>query len=94
MAPWLQDLEFRNVKTPSASIQAPTVSPWGGTSDDVEIWFYGKPVTDVRLEIQALGNDYMIATAASNRSVVLSPYTRLDLEEDTLSWDRAFSMDV
>lgn len=57
---------------------------WGETSRDTEIWFYGEQVSTVTMEIQAFRDDYMVAVAASDRGVNLSPYRLLDIEKDVL----------
>ena len=82
LAPWLKDLEFRNVKTPKPANELGVGSEWGELVEDVEIWFHGKRVTDVKLEIQAFRSDYMIAVAASSQAVGFSPYQLLELERD------------
>ena len=86
LADWLQDLEFRNVQVPLPRSQLPSEvrgnDEWGQTCTDVEIWFHGQRVTDVKLEIQAFREDYMIATASSNTGVSFSAFKELDLEND------------
>ena len=86
LASWLKDLEFRNVEVPLPAGQmhasGQVGGDWGQTCGDVEIWFYGKRVTDVRLEIQAFREDYMIATASSSVSIALPAFKELDLERD------------
>ena len=85
LAPWLKDLEFRKVRTPRSASDLGSSSEWGEAIDDAEIWFYGKRVTGVRLEIQAFRDDHMVAVAASDRSVDFLPYAILDLETDILA---------
>lgn len=86
LASWLKDLEFRNVRVPLPASQmhasGQSGSDWGQTCGDIEIWFYGKRVTDVRLEIQAFQEDYMIATASSSVEVAFSAFVELDVERD------------
>ena len=86
LASWLKDLEFRNVQVPLPASQilanGQSGSDWGQTCVDVEIWFYGKRVTDVRLEIQAFREDYMIATASSSMEVAFSAFDELVAERD------------
>ena len=86
LASWLKDLEFRNVEVPLPASQmhasGQIAGDWGQTCGDVEIWFYGKRVTDVRLEIQAFREDYMIATASSCVDIALPAFKELDLERD------------
>ena len=86
LAPWLKDVEFRNVQVPLparfAVGGAPDVNLWGQTCTDVEIWAHGNRVTDVQLEIQAFRDDYMIATATSHIGAQFSAFKELDLEKD------------
>lgn len=74
LAPWLKDLEFRNVQVPLPPSQLPEEDnrrEWGPISVDVEIWFRGSRVTDVKMELQAYRENYMIATAISDPSIPL-----------------------
>ena len=86
LAPWLKDVEFRNVQVPLPNSQsqngAKGAFSWGQTCRNVEIWAYGKQVTDVHLEIQAFRDEYMIATASSNTGAPLSAFKELILEKD------------
>ncbi|KAL8816714.1 MAG: hypothetical protein Q9223_004319 [Gallowayella weberi] len=85
MAPWLQDMEFRNVKEPRPASKMPDSSlagDWGETFSEVEIWHHGQRVTNIKMELQAFRNDYMIATATSRTDVPISPFTLVDLEQD------------
>lgn len=88
MAPWLKDLEFKNVEVPPPVIQAHQLHPhmiWGQTCGNVEIWFRGVRVSDVKMELQAYGEDYMIGTAASTAGAILAPFEELDLERDVFA---------
>ena len=74
LASWLKDLEFRNVQVPSPASDLKSGEnrgKWGQTSADVEIWFQGLRVTDVKMELQAYGAEYMIATAISDPTTPL-----------------------
>ena len=86
LASWLKDLEFRNVQVPLPASQmresGEIGGDWGQTCRGVEIWFYGKRVTDVRLEIQAFREDYMIATASSSVEMEMSDFKELNVERD------------
>ena len=85
LAPWLKDLEFRNVKVPPP---ASHVSPedgdggWGQVCTDYDIWFKSKKVTNVKMELQAFGEDYMIATAISESNISLLPFKKLNIQVD------------
>ncbi|KAI4262559.1 MAG: hypothetical protein L6R42_002268 [Xanthoria sp. 1 TBL-2021] len=88
MAPWLQDMEFRNVQTPRAASDLSAMDStkdWGEAIPDVEVWRDGKQVTGVKLELQAFRNDYMIGIASSRLDVPFSPYKLLDLQQDVYS---------
>ncbi|MCJ1253022.1 hypothetical protein MMC24_000829 [Lignoscripta atroalba] len=72
LAPWLKELEFRNVTPPAPVAQLSSQGhslgkdgAWGEVVRDFEIWFQENRVEDVRMELQALGERYMIATAVS-----------------------------
>ena len=86
LASWLKDLEFRNVQVPLSANQMSANdqngSDWGQTCGGVEIWFYGKRLTDIELEIQAFREDYMIATASSSVEVGFAAFKELDVERD------------
>ncbi|KAI9762227.1 MAG: NADH:ubiquinone oxidoreductase [Chaenotheca gracillima] len=68
LAPWLQELEFRNVRVPEAATDVGGLR--SAMSDDprhivrdIQIWFRGERVTDVEMELRAVESNYMIATA-------------------------------
>ena len=86
LASWLKDLEFRNVEVPMPAGQmragGQAEGDWGQICGGVEIWFYGKRVTDVKLEIQAFREDYMIATASSSMATDLALFEELNVEKD------------
>lgn len=85
LAPWLKDLEFRNVQVPSPASQASQDTPrgnWGQECSADDIWFKGVKVADVKVELQAFGEDYMIATAVSEPKPSLSAFKELDLKRD------------
>ena len=85
LAPWLKDLEFRNVQVPSpasGTIQETPGGGWGQLCAADDIWFKGVKVTDVKVELQAFGEEYMIATAVSEPEPSLSAFKELDLKRD------------
>ncbi len=87
LAPWLKDLEFRNVQVPLPASQMRPESQlddWGQTCAADEIWLKGTRLAGVKMELQAFGEDYMIATAVSDPNPLLSPFKELDLERDVL----------
>ena len=83
LASWLKELEFRNVRVPLSARQLGLEEGgWGQTYNDVEIWFRGKQLTNISLELQAYREDYMLATAASGPAVPFSSFEELDFEQD------------
>ncbi|KAF2842932.1 4'-phosphopantetheinyl transferase [Patellaria atrata CBS 101060] len=66
LADWLQELEFRNVRSPKPGTVArcSTHGRWGEKANDVEVWLHGRRVEDVKMEIQAFEEDFMISIAA------------------------------
>ncbi|KAI9808515.1 MAG: hypothetical protein M1827_007220 [Pycnora praestabilis] len=95
MADWLRDLEFRNVRPPAPAMndeEPQRGSGWGEIIRDVETWFKGNRVTDVRIELQAYRQEFMIATAvridsvktrnSSNGTTDFPDFVELDLEKD------------
>ncbi|KAL8857686.1 MAG: hypothetical protein Q9178_005721 [Gyalolechia marmorata] len=88
LAPWLQDMEFRNVQVPRTSSNMPTMNPtddWGETISNVEVWRDGKEVMEIKLELQAFRNEYLIGTASSRLDVPFSSFKLLDLDRDVYS---------
>ncbi|PGH13396.1 hypothetical protein AJ79_03675 [Helicocarpus griseus UAMH5409] len=65
LAPWLRDLEFRDVVIPSPPSSSASLSSgaWGVPETGVKAVLYGREVADVRLEVVAFGEDYIFATA-------------------------------
>ncbi|GES66221.1 4'-phosphopantetheinyl transferase NpgA [Aspergillus terreus] len=61
LAPWLRELEFTDVRAPEPRAERPYTG--------VRTWLYGKLVEDVRVEIEAFEDDYLIATAARGGKV-------------------------
>lgn len=60
LASWLRELEFTDVVAPVPTPGSAWSSPYSG----VRTWLYGKEVKDVRIEVVAFEQDYIIATAA------------------------------
>ena len=86
LAPWLKDMEIRNVQVPpplSQTKQEHRNGKWGQICTAHDMWFKGVKITNVTMELQAFGDDYMIATAVSDLlSTVLSPFKELDVHAD------------
>lgn len=88
MAPWLKDMEFRNVQVPRAAGEVRNVTdddPWGEICSDVEIWRHGVKLTEVKMELQAFRDDYMIGTAVSSLKASILSYQILDLQRNVYS---------
>ena len=65
MATWLTELDFNPVVIPEAS-EKEEGAPWSwGETTRSRAWLRGEAIEDATLEIQALGRDYMVATATS-----------------------------
>ena len=79
--------------TPSHPTPTPAHSPWGERIDDAETWFEGQRLSDVRVEIQAFEDAFMVGVAAKQRQWgagvvvgialrrVLPRFERLELED-------------
>lgn len=84
LAPWLKEVEFKNVRCP----EPPSgVEKWGEKVDDIEVWREGVKVEDVRMVLQAFQDNYMIGTAIKSDieeeyRKIDPTYTILDPEED------------
>jgi 4'-phosphopantetheinyl transferase len=85
LSPSLQDMEFRRVQVPlplSQTSQEDRKGKWGQTCTDHDMWFKGVKVTHVKMELQAFGDDYMVATAVSDVAAKLCPFKELDVNLD------------
>jgi 4'-phosphopantetheinyl transferase len=80
VARWVKDLEFLNVRTPKHANELNLESEYGEAICDVEIYLYSKRVYDVKLEVQAFRDGFLVV-AASDRSINFLPYTFLGFEE-------------
>ena len=60
LASWLRELEFTNVVPPPAVSEC----EWGSPYTGVRTWLRGVEVEDVRVEVVAFGENYLVATAA------------------------------
>ena len=90
LAPWLREIEFRNVKCPDPPSG---VQMWGERVHTIEVWRAGKRVEGVRMELQAFQENYMIGTAIKTRSEedakeILPKYMILDPDEDIYPFAR------
>ncbi|KAL8903333.1 MAG: hypothetical protein Q9207_003996 [Kuettlingeria erythrocarpa] len=87
MAPWLKDMEFRNVQVPQPTdgLLSPEGTAWGEIWSDVEVWLRGSRITDVKMELQAFREDYLLGTAVSSLTASFLPYKILNLPHDIYS---------
>lgn len=100
LAPWLKELEISDVKAPVAKKTTSNLhlSSAGASLEDGEIerdftiHFQGKPVTNVKMELVALGEDYMVGGAVRPAAKLgewglrLGKWEHLDLERDILAF--------
>ncbi|KAF7877175.1 hypothetical protein EAF04_000860 [Stromatinia cepivora] len=89
LAPWLKELEICDVQTP----MAPEVGDLnslerGQITDNYRIIFKGREVTNVHMELAALGQHYMVGGAVrvkeNDTKLGLGPWKELNLETDIL----------
>lgn len=93
LAPWLKQLEISDVEAPAAAAAADHVVEGalepGEIVRDFQIYFKGKAVTDVRMELVAIGKHYMVGSsvqiAEGETGVSMGRWQMLDLEADILS---------
>ena len=94
LATWIPELEFRNVRAPVAGIvpRCSTHGVWGERVGNAETWFQGKRLEDMKLEIQAFEEDFMIGVAAKPARLVpdiLAAFESLNLQSDILEFVRS-----
>ena len=86
MAQWLQQLEFASTMPPSpVSALDPSKWTWGNTMV-TGVTLHGKPVEGVRIEVDALRQDYMVATAV-NDSRPLPEFEQVTLSDSAITLD-------
>ena len=95
LAKWIKELEFRNVRAPVAGTEArcSTKGCWGEKVTDAEVWLRRERLADVKLEIQAFEEKYMISVAAKPKAGKevgeLPDIESLHLEADVMEFARA-----
>lgn len=94
LAKWIRELEFKNARAPKAGTAArcSTHGTWGERVGDVEVWMKGRILEDVRMEIQAFEENYMISVAAKTAEglpEVLTDFTSVHLEHDIMDFARS-----
>jgi 4'-phosphopantetheinyl transferase len=94
LAKWISQLEFRGVRAPRPGTVArcSTLASWGERVGDAEVWLQGKRLEDVRMEIQAFEENYMLAVAARPSGLlpeVLTGFQTLHVENEILDYARS-----
>ena len=94
LAPWLKELEILDVQVPlgNEAVHEYMSLEKGQVIKDFRLLFRGKPVTNVMMELTALGTDYMVAgsvRSATGRDISalqMGNWKLLDLESDVLQF--------
>jgi 4'-phosphopantetheinyl transferase len=94
LAPWLKELEISEVRVPVAKrdICDPLSLEEGEVVKEFRIIFKGRLVTNVQMELSALGTDYMVAssarslTAGHDAGLEMGKWKLLDLENEVLAF--------
>ncbi len=86
LAPWLKELEIADVQAPNPAngVQGETSLVEGGAVKDFHIFFKGKKLTDVKMELSALGPAYMVAGSVKvpkGTELRMGPWRELNLED-------------
>ncbi|KAF2681770.1 phosphopantetheinyl transferase [Lentithecium fluviatile CBS 122367] len=94
LANWIKELEFKNVRAPKPGTVArcSTHGIWGERVGDVGVWFKRRKLDNIRMEIQAFEENYMISVAAKAEKglpEVLTSFTGLHLEHDIMDFVRS-----
>lgn len=97
LAPWLKELEILGVEAPAEnkSIHDSASLCKGQVVREFRIHFKGEPVTNVMMELTALGKNYMVAGSARSAtgrdisSLQMCEWKLLDLEPDVLAFGEA-----
>ena len=93
LAPWLQELEISNVEGPAAKegVQNPESLEEGEIFTNLRIHFMGRLVTNVKMQLTAMGTNFMIAGSVmvpvgeDPSSLQMGKWEQLDLERDILA---------
>jgi len=88
LAEWLQDLEFKNVRSPEQAAIS-SCDAWGEIVNDVKILKYKKELENNAVQIQAFEEHFMLATAGRSRDgckIIFPPFQQLNLEKDLMPW--------
>jgi 4'-phosphopantetheinyl transferase len=92
LAPWLKDLEITDVQPPAAKqgLEDVTALEKGDIKKDFPIFFKGRKVKDVKMELTAYGTDYMVGSSVrgleeEHSNFALSNWANLDIDRDVLT---------
>ncbi|CAI6341135.1 unnamed protein product [Periconia digitata] len=93
LATWIRDLEFKGVRAPTAGVVArcSTHVTWGERVEGPEIWLKRRKLENVRMEIRAFEENYMIGVAvkpSKNLPQELTNFEALHLETDVMDFAR------
>jgi len=99
LAPWLKQLSFNNVRVPApeAGLKEGDSLEKGESVTNFRIDFKGKLVANVRMELTALGTNYMVAGAVRTvheedaKALVTGRWQELDVEKDILEFAESSS---
>jgi 4'-phosphopantetheinyl transferase len=99
LAPWLKELEISNVQTPTPRLNSVGERSLeeGDRTTAFRIHFKEKLVTDVVIELTALGKDYIVGGAVKmtpgvdRAALAMREWQRLDLEKDVLAFGEAMA---
>ncbi|KAF2646325.1 4'-phosphopantetheinyl transferase [Massarina eburnea CBS 473.64] len=91
LATWIRELEFKGVRAPKAGTVArcSTHGTWGERVNNAEVWLKRKKLEEVRMEIQAFEENFMISVAAKpSQSLpeVLAGFVSLHLEHEVMDF--------
>lgn len=93
LAPWLKDLVIANVEAPAAGtdINETESLKEGGVLADFDCFMKGKRVADVKMDLTAFGEAYMVGGAirlpkAYDQAINFGKWEMLDLERDILNF--------
>ena len=94
LAKWIAELEFRGVKAPRPGVPArcSTLGSWGERVGDTQVWLKNKRLADVRMEIVAFEEDFMLSVAAKPTALlpdVITDFENLHLETQIMDYARS-----
>ncbi|MCJ1283427.1 hypothetical protein MMC26_002756 [Xylographa opegraphella] len=80
VAPWLKELQFLNVRAPPKGEELTQ----GAVIKGVEVWLCGQKLEDVGVELEALGEDYIVATVVErgSKGEEFAAFENVDIERE------------